>query len=68
MIYEYVITIGEEVELVWKQRWTAANWLLMSVRWSLVVSPIITCIQLDHNVRPYYTPCVLSLCRLMLLV
>ncbi|KAF7800342.1 hypothetical protein EIP86_011592 [Pleurotus ostreatoroseus] len=34
--FDYVITIDQEVNMVWKKKWTAATWLFMTNRYLLV--------------------------------
>lgn len=37
MFYEYIITLDEEIDIVWKRRWNAATVLFMVNRYLMVV-------------------------------
>ena len=37
VFYEYIITLGEEIEIVWKKRWNAATILFIINRYLMVV-------------------------------
>lgn len=41
LAYEYVVTFGDEVALVWKKRATVTSILFISVRWTMVAYAII---------------------------
>lgn len=42
LAYEIIITIDGEVELVWKRRWTATSFLLLTTRWVMILNVIFT--------------------------
>lgn len=37
-MYEYLITLGDEVDVVWSRPWTGASVLLLSTRWTMLLS------------------------------
>ena len=39
-IYEYAITLPQEVNTVWQRKWTIASVLLISTRWILLAMAI----------------------------
>ncbi|EKM48076.1 uncharacterized protein PHACADRAFT_77010, partial [Phanerochaete carnosa HHB-10118-sp] len=41
IIYEFLITIGDEIEIVWRKPITASSVLLGSVRWCLLLTAIL---------------------------
>ncbi|GJE88864.1 hypothetical protein PsYK624_049510 [Phanerochaete sordida] len=36
VLYEYAVTLPQEVEAVWKREWTATSILLLTIRWTMV--------------------------------
>ena len=41
VVYEYIITFYDEIKTVWKRRWTATSFLLLSIRWIMVANVLI---------------------------
>ncbi|GJE96345.1 hypothetical protein PsYK624_125390 [Phanerochaete sordida] len=41
VLYELVITINQEIEVVWKRKFTITSLLLLSTRWLMIVNPIV---------------------------
>ena len=35
-IYEYLTTFSQEVQVVWKRKWTVTTVLLLTIRWAIV--------------------------------
>ena len=52
--YEYLITLGQEVALVWKRRWTGSTWLFVANRYIMLGWAVV-------QAAPY-TPKVCSSC------
>lgn len=48
--HEYLITVEDEVRIVWKHRPTFASLLLLSIRWVTVASAILTFIPVNSKV------------------
>lgn len=52
ILYEYVITIGQEVRTVWAApRWTANSLLLILTRWCMITLAVINHIPAKPEVR-----------------
>lgn len=51
VVYEYIITFDQEVVAVWKRRWNATSGLLISIRWVMVFSQILSWLTVWPNVR-----------------
>ncbi|EKM56356.1 uncharacterized protein PHACADRAFT_91681, partial [Phanerochaete carnosa HHB-10118-sp] len=41
VVYEYTITLGQEVAVVWKRRFTATSMLLLGIRWFMLLGSIL---------------------------
>ncbi|CAE6427292.1 unnamed protein product [Rhizoctonia solani] len=52
MVYDHLITLGEEVERVWKQEWTGATWLFLLNRYLTELQFIVNIVSF-HD--PYWT-------------
>ncbi len=39
--YEYVLTLNQEVTMIWRRRWNAVTWLFMANRYVLIALTII---------------------------
>ena len=50
VIYEYLITLDREVQTVWCRKWTASSLLLLSTRWAMVLSSMLTFFSPPPNV------------------
>ncbi|KIP10104.1 hypothetical protein PHLGIDRAFT_66354, partial [Phlebiopsis gigantea 11061_1 CR5-6] len=48
-LYEYVVTIDQEVNTVWKRRNNATSMLLLTVRWAMVMNAIIMAVPPIQN-------------------
>ncbi|THG92468.1 hypothetical protein EW026_g8443, partial [Hermanssonia centrifuga] len=48
--YEYIITIGAEVSLIWRRAWTGAVWLFIANRYLMVVSAAVETIPVNSFV------------------
>ncbi|PSR79351.1 hypothetical protein PHLCEN_2v7073 [Hermanssonia centrifuga] len=35
--YEYVLTINQEIAMIWRRRWTLVTWLFMANRYLMIV-------------------------------
>lgn len=42
LLYEYVITIEEEVNMIWKRKLKASSLLLLGLRWSMLLNAVFT--------------------------
>ncbi|KAI0769498.1 hypothetical protein BC629DRAFT_1680760 [Irpex lacteus] len=42
--YDYVITLSQEVDVIWRRKWTATTWLYLLTRYSTIVDQIIVLI------------------------
>lgn len=42
VLYEFVVTFDQEVEVGWKRKFTATSLLLLATRWLMVLGPIVT--------------------------
>lgn len=51
VVYEYIITLNQEIVAVWKRRWNATSGLLISIRWVMVLSQILSWLTVWPNVR-----------------
>lgn len=51
MFYEYLITFGEEVAVVWQRPWTATSVLLVSTRWVVVLTNVTGLVPAGPKVR-----------------
>ncbi|KAG1859302.1 hypothetical protein F4604DRAFT_1930845 [Suillus subluteus] len=49
LIYDWVLTFGQEVELVWRQRWSLMTFLYLSVRYIGILAAVIQI--LGHIIR-----------------
>lgn len=41
MVYDYVLTLGKEIELIWKQRWSLMTILYLSIRYVGLLNAVI---------------------------
>lgn len=48
--YEYLITFGEEVTLVWQNKWTGATVLFVSNRYLMLLTTILDVVPLNSAV------------------
>ncbi|GJE90609.1 hypothetical protein PsYK624_067530 [Phanerochaete sordida] len=57
-LYEYAITFDQEVQAVWRRRWTISSLLLLSIRAVMVISAIFQLVSLlpRKAVRPSLSP------------
>ena len=51
VVYEYLITIDQELAVVWKRQWTPASALLISLRWVMILSQVFHWLNVYPNVR-----------------
>lgn len=40
-VYEYIITLQEEVDVCWTGRTALLTWILMSIRWNMLASSLL---------------------------
>ncbi|EKM56265.1 uncharacterized protein PHACADRAFT_253302 [Phanerochaete carnosa HHB-10118-sp] len=45
MVYEFAVTLDQEIAVVWKRKFTATSLLLLSIRWLMVLAPILGCLN-----------------------
>ncbi|GJE96341.1 hypothetical protein PsYK624_125350 [Phanerochaete sordida] len=53
--YEYIITFGQEVAVVWRRKLSVVSVLLLGTRWLMVVNPLIGNFSGPTICRPLYT-------------
>lgn len=41
LLYDYVLTIGKEIELIWSQRWSLMTVLYFSIRYAGLLNAVI---------------------------
>lgn len=51
MFYEYLITLGDEVAVIWQRPWTATSVLLVSTRWVVVLTNVTGLVPAGPKVR-----------------
>ena len=49
--YEYLITVSEEISIVWQQKFTPATLLLVSTRWAILIETILQLLPATADVR-----------------
>ncbi|GJE99248.1 hypothetical protein PsYK624_154980 [Phanerochaete sordida] len=47
--YDFVITFGQEVAVVWRRKWTVTSTLLLGVRWLMVIGPVLSLISIPDS-------------------
>ncbi|EKM56357.1 uncharacterized protein PHACADRAFT_140967, partial [Phanerochaete carnosa HHB-10118-sp] len=40
VVYEFVITLDQEIAVVWRRKFTLTSLLLLSTRWLMLLNPI----------------------------
>lgn len=40
ILFEYVITLRDEITVIWQRKWSPTSFLLLSIRWTLLVEAI----------------------------
>ena len=40
-IYEYIITAGDEINIVWRRKFNISSSFLLSVRWIMVINAVV---------------------------
>ncbi|EKM60225.1 uncharacterized protein PHACADRAFT_246073 [Phanerochaete carnosa HHB-10118-sp] len=56
-VYEYVITLNQEIAAVWRRKLTATSLLLLTIRWLMVLNPFLSAaLPAERQVwcTPYY--------------
>ena len=53
-LYEYAITFDQEVQAVWRRTCTVSSLLLLSIRWVMVLSAIMSLVSLLPRVSAPY--------------
>lgn len=53
VVYEYIITIDQELTLVWRRKWTLVTLLLMANRYLMIGTVIFTISPTPEQVRPF---------------
>ena len=57
MVYDYVLTIGDEVALVWKNRMSSSSWIFFAARSMLVCNVIdLATHTVNTEVRTLHVP------------
>ena len=50
VVYEYVITLDQEISTIWKREWTMSSALLLSIRWAMLLNQIVAYVPASENV------------------
>ncbi len=51
--YEYIITISQEVKLIWWRKWTCATWIFMANRYLMIAIMVLDVSHISTEVRVY---------------
>ncbi|THG97199.1 hypothetical protein EW026_g4752 [Hermanssonia centrifuga] len=51
MVYEYLITLNDEITMIWRRTWTVVTWLFMTNRYLMIVSTIWAAVPATAKVR-----------------
>ena len=49
--YEYFITVNDEIDILWRRKWTFATWLFILNRYLLLATVIIQASPIGPSVR-----------------
>ncbi len=52
--FDYVITMDQEVNMVWRKKWTAATWLFITNRYLLVLVMVLANVHATATTSVYY--------------
>ena len=51
MIYDYLLTMGDEVELIWRRKMSTSSWIFITNRLVLIIFVVVASFQLDRTVE-----------------